>query len=281
MPKASNFVEVVKLFERNIQRSFAPSLVLFVMLGVAEIAFCILPKGFSVPYAQVRLDGWIALFGGEGVGLGLAIVIFLFTLVGTSYALSALHQILFDNMLMNCFEPWLWPVETGEAKALRSLRAAVVQRLSEEKEVNKLMKWAKANKDEADKDEANKNEVYKNDFILYEVLGGIDPTPTYDYVDRSKSLGVFFVSMMVVTPLVLLRIAESWPWCATFTAVFLALLILWYVGLEGVKSQYRSRALRLYVNFLMLPEKGIDHQLRKKFGPPGESPEAGNPDPPG
>ncbi len=263
MPKASDFVEIVKLFERNIQRSLAPSLVFFVMLAVADVAVGILPRGYSLPHAQARLDEWTAFLGAGGKSLGLVVVVFLFLLVGTSYALSALHQVLFDNFLRYSFKPWR-PYRTKMSEALVSLRAAVIRRLEEEEEVHKLKSWV----------ETEKAAVEENDFILYEVLGGIDPTGTYDYVDRSKSMGVFFVSTMIVTALALPRISPFQHWSWTFTVLLLVLFLLWYVGLEAVRHHYRSRAFRLYVNFLMIPDMGIDHRLREKFGPPDKTTES-------
>ena len=78
--------------------------------------------------------------------------------------------------------------------------------------------------------------------------------------------GIFFTSLILV---VLMEGIGRWealcPW-GLIGVLFLCVLI-YFVGREAVKLHYRSRAIRLYVNFLMLDDDRILELVARKDSP--------------
>lgn len=233
--------EVMQVFERLIRRSLAPSVTFVFAFLVVDLV----SGQYTGEPPPLRLSYWLGLFRSfvrdiEGVVGVLAVI----AVVGLGFALGTVQQVLFDNTLRRDFPAGrlLWWLRS-ENDHLARLRDRVQAKLRD----RKLLDREAAGTPEG-------GSVDLSDRVLYEVLGGIDPTDTRPYVDSAKALGVVFGSLIVA----LLGSAiyrESWIWSSC--AVGLA-LVAWWLGRETVKTQYRGRALRLYVNFLLLPAERID-----------------------
>jgi hypothetical protein len=234
--------EAMQVFERLIRRSLAPSVTFVLAFLVVDLV--------SGQYAgeppPLRLSYWLGLFrsfvqGIEGVVGVLAVI----AVLGLGFALGTVQQVLFDNTLRRDFDAsrllgWLG----SETEHLTRLR----ERVREKLRARKLLESEAA----AASDVGSLETL--SDRVLYEVLGAIDPTDTRPYVDSAKGLGVVFGSLiMALLGSAIYR--QSWSWGSW--AVGLA-IVVWWLGRETVKTQYRGRALRLYVNFLLLPAERID-----------------------
>ncbi len=256
-------------FEDLIRRSIAPSLTLLAVALAFEI-FCesLYPSGPGESLNHL-FRGVAYIWGVAGaMSSGALITLAILLIIGTSYALSALQQVLFDDRLRRDFEhtgatflrsvcqrlfgvsgqdnAGVTQVDPGgsitDIEALKRLRKQVVERLTE-MHLDPLPKQQ------------------KTDFILYEILGGIDTTSTRAYVDRTKAIGIFFVSLILVClgHVVLLR-RPGW-WVATCSAVA---AFAYGLGYCAICAQYRARAIRLYVNFLAMPLARINWLLLKE-----------------
>jgi hypothetical protein len=179
--------------------------------------------------------------------------------LGVGYGLSAVQQVLFDNRLSRYFHPgpyWGWlqgvfgipPVRwfrvsfESEGRALRQLRERVFERIESEPRLVRLHGLGE-----------------RTDYVLYEILGGIDPTDTRGFVDSAKALGVVFSSAIAVT---LWNMAVHFFDLRWWNFLLAALVVSFYwVGREATVRQYRARALRLYVNFLAMPPERLERRL--------------------
>jgi len=152
--------------------------------------------------------------------IGLIILAF----IGLTNLLSILQQAIYDNRLKSNFDglfPW-----KNENSKLSELREKVNSQL-------------------------NKNE---NDYMLYKIIGkGME---TREYVNQSKSFGIMFVSLLVVSLIgfrsSLIEINKDMN-ISNISHSFLILIfmaVVWYMGRELVKSRYRSRAIKIYTNYL-------------------------------
>jgi len=247
--------KLVVLFQDSIKRAIAPSAVFFFLLaavGLIDVVFHENRTG-SVSLAsllETLLDwghedkpfGWFASLLKSGLVKGSWIVgvLALLTVLGMSYVLSLLHQFLFDDRLRGSFDALWWSL--SENAALRDLHKKVVTRIQDDlNELNQALSGS------------------FNDYLLYEILGGIDPTSTRAFVDRAKSTGITFVSLMLV---LILWAAHLWRDSPSISVTLVVLnLPLWLAGREAVKTEYRARAVRLYVNFLMMPRQRLDALL--------------------
>lgn len=263
--------DVLNSFEHLVRRSIAPSVTFFVLAGAADLALWKL-GGHSGFY---RLELWMdalrpALRHGEAV---VALFAFL-AVLGVSYALATLQQVLFDNRLKGDFAPAKVPVSPtapSEGRQLRELRKRVVERLGSLHALRRLWGLERGGGEQGDR---------PSDYLLYEILGGIDPTDTRGFVDSAKSLGIVFAAAILALwiPGAIHRDEVAGQLGLPVSLWLLCLLtggaVLYLLGREAVKTQYRARALRLYVNFLMMPEWRI---LRIVEGrePGGAWPKAG------
>lgn len=233
--------KIVQTFEGLIRRGLAPSVTFFVFVVLGDLIRAHL-TGTSVraqALEYLRFTGKGA-FGSPAVFLTLALVVTL----GFSYALTSIQQLLFDNWLKRNFDPSTRFSRSAmsEARALTELRRKVTQRLRNEPALGDLRELQEV-----------------TDYLLYEILGGIDPLDTRGFVDSAKATGVVFVSAIVVLlGNALVFHARLGPWVVLL--VLLAVLLYWW-GREATVTQYRMRALRLYVNFLAMPTARIQRRL--------------------
>lgn len=247
----------LQTFEGLIRRSIAPSVTFFVIFVVGELIAVELGGGSAPEW----ITGWLAVLGdtfGESPGFfgTMAVLVVL----GVGYGLSAIQQVLFDNRLNESFDPgrlshWLAGSSVkSEGRALRELRGEVLERLDSEPRLARFRPLRE-----------------RTDYLLYEILGGIDPTDTRPFVDTAKAIGIVFSSAIAVTLWNLGRSArdllEVWTlspgWWQVAGLAILAILvvILYWIGREATAAQYRTRALRLYANFLMMPTERLERRL--------------------
>lgn len=253
--------EAMLVFERLIRRALAPSVTfVFAFLVVDLVSGQV---GGEPP--PLRLSYWLGLFRHfvrdiEGVVGVLAVI----AVLGLGFALGAVQQVLFDNTLRKDFEAsralWWLKSETGH---LSHLREEVLAKLKKQEVLEALGRQT---------EEVGDTEERFTDWILYEILGGLYSGSIDSFVDSARALGVVFSSLIVaLLGSAIYRYPENPSWL--LWAVALAVFFGW-VGHETVKTQYRHRALRLYVSFLMLPPERI-WRIVQGQEPSGAWPEAG------
>jgi len=150
----------------------------------------------------------------------LTIGLFILAFIGLTNLLSMLQQGIYDNRLKGNFNAFLFG--RSENEELDKLRKEVNAKLKEQKE----------------------------DYALYQVLGkSMDISKRY--VNEAKSFGIIFVSLMMVTFIYICSLFayDDFSFLALISAIIF-LVILYFVGFDLVKSGYRSRAKRIYLNYL-------------------------------
>jgi len=150
--------------------------------------------------------------------------LFILAFIGLTNLLSILHQAIYDNHLKNNFNAtFIWKNENTKLDALR-------------KEVNMKL---------------NKNE---NDYMLYKNIA--KNMETRDYVNQAKSFGIMFVSLMTVSAIGFISFLVETSVVLSFVNILISFVLLilittqYYIGRELVKSRYRSRAIKIYTNYL-------------------------------
>ncbi|MEQ1709634.1 MAG: hypothetical protein ABL864_15015 [Terricaulis sp.] len=86
------------------------------------------------------------------------------------------------------------------------------------------------------------------DYMLYEVVGGIVKTSTRQYVDEARVYGAAATTLILLSWLDVL-VHEQGRLLGVPVAVVIS-LFAYVLGREGVKAQYRYRAIRLYSNLV-------------------------------
>lgn len=244
--------KVMGTFEGLIRRSIAPSITFFVLFAAGELVAVELAGGSAV-------DRWRSWLGAVDWGMvkeasGLVGFLALLLILGLGYGLSSIQQIIFDNLLKKNFAPGplfcrLSKSASSEKAALEELRERALRKMAEDDDLSRLA--------EAE---------HRTDFVLYEIIGGIDPVGTRSFVNSAKSIGVVASSAMAV---VLWNLLSRWPfgdelsWTGLGKAALLLFLALaiWWIGREATLAQYRQRSLRHYVNFLMMPKERLAGRL--------------------
>jgi hypothetical protein len=269
--------KTLKSFEDLIRRSVAPTVTIFVVALMVDLLGAEL-SGQSVRdrfNAHKQVIGNVALVPSPGVGITLTVLL----IIGLSYALAAVQQVVFDNRLKANFGPMGLPCHLQKIFRPRfkphkksCAGRAGLQRQREKQSLHaclkpdilalrRLRKAAASRLRELGLDGAHKARV-PTDYILYEILGGIDPTDTRPFVDSAKAMGIFFVSVILVLVGNALFAPELRLGCRL---VFLALAVLSYrCGYNVTAAQYRARAIRLYVNILTMPMARVDRLLNRE-----------------
>ena len=151
----------------------------------------------------------------------LTISLFILAFIGLTNLLSVLQQAVYDNQLKGNFNGTLfW---TGENEELDKLRMQVNEKL----------------------------QVNKKDYALYQIIGKSMEIKK-EYVDQAKSFGIMTVSLIIITFIYLCTQFTSIKEFSFFTFIItlISLVLEYLVGLELVTSRYRSRAKRIYLNYL-------------------------------
>ena len=239
--------KIVEVFEDLIRRHIAPSASFFVLLAAGNLIAAALVQNSVSPGDLVAT--WINWFGfiyKQVNSVSLLGAVFLLGLVGLSYILSTLSQVLYDNTLKenfcSCF--------CFKNKYLNIYRKRVCK---------KLDWYYRNNFIDFDGHLAKVNRQDLSDYVLYEILGGIDPTDTRRFVNDAKAYGIIFISSVIVVIQIYFQYYHKpmGPLDPQHICFPIIGVILFYLGRETVKAQYRARALRLYVNFLAMPHQRI------------------------
>jgi len=202
---------ILKMFESFFKRAILPSFMLLSFLCILQIYN---EKINILP--KIIADNYILLFM-------LSIVL--------SFIMSILTQSVFDNNITKNFNSKIFYKSANDTLDL--LR---------EKVTDKFKK---------------KNSTFNNieeysDYFLYQVIGRelafIKPeTKTTRYVDEIKSAGIVFLSIVITIFIVMI----------TYHSVIYIIIELASIGFilmfafDYIKAKYRSRAIRMYVNYLI------------------------------
>jgi len=154
---------------------------------------------------------------------------------GLSTLLTILHQFLYDNRIKeNYYAMFLFK---NENKELKNLRNRVINKLA--KEDNEL------------------KEEGLTDYLLYQILGKKAHDKggnlgTTRYVDDVKTIGIFFVSLLIVLLISITKyiIVHKALFSLLSILAVIGALFAFLLGKELILSKYRSRAVRIYTNFL-------------------------------
>lgn len=221
---------VLGQFNDLFRRSFGPSTTFIVLWAVSYYYYAKL-TGTGTELGQ-ELKSWLE----KGAGAAIPVMVITFGMIGLSYLLSALNSIIFDHGLRENFNH-----DNTKNKRLAELREAVVARMEGIHSLEPVLP---------------REEAQRTDYQLYEIIRAALKTRTLSYVDRAKSTGIAAISIMV---LLLGYALHAWN---CFSLLLLSLGVLTYLlGKEAVMANYRTRAIRLYTEFMTAPLA----KLRKKM----------------
>ncbi|MEA1956045.1 MAG: hypothetical protein U9N02_06085 [Campylobacterota bacterium] len=231
-------VKFLEKFESFIRRAMMPSIVFFIIFGVVLSVFLYTRKELYIDSLSVLID---KAFGIEFT-LTTFTIFFIF-LIGLSHILSMLTQMFFDNNIKekyNTIFPFVYKKQ--ENKELNNLRSRVIEKLKKD---NVIFNENGCN-----------NQLQKNleasDVLLYQIVGRKlayfeKGTSTNRYVDDTKASGIIFISFIISVIFISAFI------CEWYVVLFLLIVMkcIHIIGLEHIKTKYRSRAIRIYVNYLI------------------------------
>ncbi len=159
-------------------------------------------------------------------------------ILSINYILKFIVQFIFDNFIKIDYNPLF---------CFRNSKFKILDRLSIECNHYKKLKEKVISK--LKEKNIIDSDFDINDFLLYQILGNILREDTKRYVTDAKEGGVVIVSMMVsLVWYSYLQHSLTWGILS-----FVGVVLLYAVGYFYIKSKYRSRAYRLYINYL------IDH----------------------
>jgi hypothetical protein len=158
-------------------------------------------------------------------------------LLGVGYLAGLLHDAVYDSNLRANYDSLLasfFRIRTHSDRELAAKRAEAVQILTNAP--------------------AAISPATVNDYLLYEIIGGMISTSTRHYVDEARIVGITILTAIGICWLDFL-VHDHEPHPAWLLAVMAAAsLFLFVIGREAVKAQYRYRAIRLYVNLVLLEQ---------------------------
>lgn len=214
--------KLIDLFKDFIKRSVIPTLS-FAFILVIEYFFFTKEINSSLESILKTLKEFKGI---EILNNDLYTIIIIIIWIGLSYTLTILHQLFYDNLLKKNFNF----ICKKHSYILNEYRKRVVKKLK---------------KDEIEFKDFSDN--FFNDNLLYQIIGKKITIDTKRYVDEVKSSGIFFISLSL--SLIFIAIISN----STLSAfIYIGLSILnYYIGFEYIKSKYRSRAIRIYTNYLI------------------------------
>lgn len=208
---------LLKQFESFFKRSLLPSSVLLLFLFISN--------KIDITIFLKKIDPILKL----EYGTYILILIIIVSFIALSFFMSILTQIIFDNAMKKNFNSlFLYNNST-----LNILREKVITKLQQEE-----------------------NDKFKNiehtDYFLYQVIGRkleffTVKTNTRRYIDDIKSSGIIFLSFMLTFAINIITHFDI----IYFLFGILLILTTWFLAWEYLKSKYRSRAIRIYVNYLI------------------------------
>jgi len=210
--------KVLDKFESFLKRAFLPSMVFYFFVILFGIMFDneLLKKMKLI--VEEKNFAWV----------------FIAFSIGLSYFLNMLHQLVFDNNIKGNYDTeCFW---TEENNVLKELREKVLEKL--------------------EKDELNILEKDKyNDYVLYQIIRGKVKKISKRYVDDAKTYGIVFLSFVLALIVFLSKskIVSKLSEQIMVPCCFYGLLIIvciFFLTFEAIKAKYRSRAIRLYIDYI-------------------------------
>ena len=155
-------------------------------------------------------------------------------LISLSFFMAILTQLLFDNLMKENFNPLL-PIYKHESHLLNQLREKTIKQLQEENPEFQDLKHT--------------------DFLLYQIIGRklqfySYKTDTRRYIDEIKSGGSIFIAIIIAFLIKLITLITLEKWISIILSIFL-ILIIFTIALEYILSKYRSRNIRMYINYII------------------------------
>jgi len=221
---------LLKQFETFIKRSIVPSI---------SIVFVFIVEYFLLKdlIKDKNFTDLVGRFSAENISNSNWIFLVV-CLIGLSYFLSILHQLVFDNLIKENYDGWIFK---SNNKQLTSLRTLVITKVK------------KKIKDIEDTD--------FTDFFLYQIIGREliyfnKPSSTSRYVDDTKSIGIFALTIIFVNIIfIVLILKETLPSALAVILLIILSIVVYGLAFIAIRSKYRSRAIRIYTNYLLGEEK--------------------------
>lgn len=148
------------------------------------------------------------------------IVELIIVFLSLSYVLKIFHQSIFDNWIKRDYDSLFFRYET---RVLKKLRTLVLEK--------------------AHKEYSYLNHLEANDFMLYQLLGKSQKSMKR-YATDAKEIGITFILFFIIALTYFYSEISN-------VFIYIGASLIWYgIGFELIKSKYRSRAFRLYINYL-------------------------------
>lgn len=208
---------LLKQFDSFLKRSMLPSSVLVLILILFAYKDNSL-KDFFIGYINIINDNYFLIF--------MTFILF----IAISFIMKVLTQIFFDNMLKRNFNSIF--LYFHENEILMILRKKSIEKLQ--------------------KENTEFDEIELTDFFLYQVLGRKlqfleHKTDTKRYIDDTKSAGSIFIAIIIA---LLIQIILNFGLLYCLIGILL-IIATYFLAIEYIKSKYRSRAIRIYTNYLI------------------------------
>jgi hypothetical protein len=151
-------------------------------------------------------------------------------LLAISFTMSIFTQVFFDNTMKKNFNGYLF--YKHENALLDTLRAKSIIKLNKESDIF--------------------NEIELTDYFLYQVIGRKlqfleQLTKTTRYIDEIKSSGSIFIAFIFASGI---QIKIDFSKSSLFIGLLL-IVSIYFLAKDYIKSKYRSRAIRIYTNYLI------------------------------
>ena len=201
-------------FELFIRRTVLPSSIFLILMLLVD------ENSNHLFLNKANLDFW------NSQSSTVLILTSIILLLSISYILKFLAQFFFDNLIKTNFNSNLFFYKfcKKEHDGFLFLRKSVLKKIQEEQGLETA-------------------DIKENDYILYQILGKLLDIDTNRYATDTKEAGITIVSMML---------ALGWyGYLHNTWLVVLGIVVLYYIGFIYIKTKYRSRAYRLYVNYLI------------------------------
>lgn len=228
--------DILAIFDSLLKRGLSASFIFAVALFLSESFIFIV---FDMNLAELT-NYWVSvskkLTGNQQQSIGTVLFI---SFIGINYLLVVLNEALYENTLRGNFEVCRNPFFNNSQ--LIDVREKVQSKLMTIEELP----------------EAIRNSKF-TDYNLYEIVGGLLDTNTRGYLDSAKTTGLVFISLVsAITTSTILHWTNisSVSWGAAL--ISFSIILFYIIGRELVKTHYRSRAYRIYFNFLIAPNTKI------------------------
>lgn len=293
--------KALQTFEDLVRRAIAPSMTFFVLWAAAELVrFWLVGEWLAGAFMRDGVTRTIETQGEVSIRImetqelvplveviekvpAVFTILAILAIVGLSYSLAAAQQVLFDNRLKKNFEPLhrgVWRrVRNRNGQSLAESDSGMVSRseeasgnpkaeesISDHEALSRLRKEVRGRLADLEVTRRLGEIEGLSDYVLYEILGGIDTINTRPFADSAKAIGIFFTSVMVLSISYLVMFCKGDNGVGAVVMVIL-FGVAWLLGLEATRTQYRMRAIRLYVNFLAMPCDFIHRRLLKEDWP--------------